>query len=343
MKSIKIKSAIFTVLFLTASIFSTNAAVMADYTVNSGDSLWKISTYYKTSVDSIIKLNNLNSSNLYIGQKLIVDDNRITNINYKVNSGDTLWKLSQKFNTTVDNIVKLNSLSNSNLYIGQNLLIPINAQQVAPPVEIKPVISIVNYKIAVGDNLWTIAQKYNTTMDTIIKSNMLASSTIMPGQILTIPINSTQIVKPVGIAMMKARLNNNYGDLYTWENARRLFTVDATGKLKDLYTGITFNAKYYGGSNHADIVPLTKADTANMLKIFGSWSWNNRPMILYFTQGGVNYQLAVSVAGMPHSTTNIYDNGISGHFDMYFYNSTSHINNTISPTHQANILKANGQ
>ncbi|WP_102400517.1 LysM peptidoglycan-binding domain-containing protein [Haloimpatiens massiliensis] len=259
-------------------------------------------------------------------------------ISYSVKSGDTLWKISKAFNTTISSIINLNNLSNPNyIYVGQKLIV--NDSSVA-----NSNIQTTNYTVKFGDNLWSISQKFNTTMETIYKSNLLSSYTIMPGQILTIPINSTTVVKPVGINIYATRKSNYYGDIYTWENARRLFTVDTIGTLKDISTGMSFDVKYYGGSNHADIIPLTQSDTYTMKRIFGSWSWSKkRPMVLYFKQGNSYYQLAVSVTGMPHSTTNIYNNGVSGHFDMYFYNSTSHVNNSIDTTHQNNILKASGR
>lgn len=259
-------------------------------------------------------------------------------INYSVKSGDTLWKISNQFNTTVSSIISLNNLSNPNyIYVGQKLIIN-NLTSTTPNIQ------TTNYIVKYGDNLWSIAEKFNTTMNCIYKSNLLSSYTIMPGQILTIPVNSITVVKPVGISIYAAKKSNSYGDIYTWENARRLFTVDTIGTLKDIDTGISFNIKYYGGSNHADIIPLTQSDTDKIKKIFGSWSWSKkRPMILYFKQGNTYYQLAVSMTGMPHSTTNIYTNGISGHFDMYFYNSTSHVSNSMDGTHQNNILKASGR
>lgn len=309
------------------------------HTVISGDTLWKLANKYNTTINDIASLNNINpNDDLYIGQVLRIPEKSTTYKNHTVVSGDSLWKISVKYGTTISTIKSINSLSSDYLTIGQVLKVPVSSNE-----SINSNISTVNYKVAVGDNLWNIAQKYNTTMNAIIKSNMLASDKIMPGQILTIPKNSSEVVKPVGIEILRKRPSSAYGDLYTWENGRRLFTVGAKGTLRDLRTGVTFNVKYYGGSNHADIVPLTTTDTNKMKNIFGSWSWSNRPMILYFNQGGVSYQLAVSLAGMPHGTTDVYTNGVSGHFDMYFYNSRSHNTNSISTSHQNNVLKANGQ
>ncbi len=241
-----------------------------NYTVQSGDSLWKISQKFNTTVSNITTLNKLNVNNpIYVGQVLTISNTGTTTSNtikHTVVSGDTLWKLSVQYKTTVDKIKQLNNLTRDTIFIGQVLVISSNSYNTNTTVSSK--VKTTNHKVGVGENLWTVAQKYNTSMDAIMKSNMLASNILMPGQILTVPVNSTGIVSPVGITMMRAKTNNIYGDLYNWENGRRIFTVGQTATIKDLNTGITFKAKYYGGANHADIVALTKEDTANLKKYF---------------------------------------------------------------------------
>ena len=47
-------------------------------------------------------------------------------IEYTIQSGDTLWDLSQKYDTTVDELAKLNNIENPNLiYAGATLKIPV--------------------------------------------------------------------------------------------------------------------------------------------------------------------------------------------------------------------------
>lgn len=49
-----------------------------NYNVKIGDSLWKLSSQYKTTVSSIVSLNNLNINNyLHIGQPLRIEDNKV--------------------------------------------------------------------------------------------------------------------------------------------------------------------------------------------------------------------------------------------------------------------------
>lgn len=326
-------------LVITLGIIVSSSAFAVEmtttYKVVSGDSLWKISNTFKVTVDQLKKWNRLNDNTIYVGQTL-----KVAPI-HTVQAGESLWIISKMYGATVDNLVKLNNLSSSTIYVGQALKIE-GVIQSNPQVVSK--VETINHVVKSGDNLWTLTQKYNTTMDAIMRSNMLVFDILMPNQTITIPVNSTEIVKPVGISMMKARENNNFGDIYTWENAMRLWTTETQGMLKDLETGRTFNVKYYGGSNHSDVVPLTQGDTSIIESIFGPWSWaKKRPMILYFEKAGVKYQMAVSLTGMPHSTTDIYDNGMTGHMDLYFYNSVGHTDPVVDSTHQTNILKANGQ
>ena len=115
-------------------------AVPANYVVQAGDTLWKISSTYGVSIDQIKKLNGLSSDFLNIGQKLILTGNTnqtavavpapaaniATTANtavYVVKSGDSLWAIANKLGTSVENIKAINGLSSDNLQIGQTLKI----------------------------------------------------------------------------------------------------------------------------------------------------------------------------------------------------------------------------
>lgn len=70
-----------------------------------------------------MKFNNLTSNLLSIGQTIKIPTINQTISSYKVVSGDTLYTIANKFNTTVDEIKNKNNLLNNNLQINQILII----------------------------------------------------------------------------------------------------------------------------------------------------------------------------------------------------------------------------
>ena len=164
------------------------------YIVKKNDSLWSIASKNNTTVDNIKKLNNLSSNNLKIGQILKIRpnseedavDNKTT---YVVKKGDSLWSIANKNNTTVDNIKKLNNLSSNNLSIGQKLIIS-DANDNLPSNKI-------TYIVKKGDSLWSIANKYDTTVDKIKAENNLTSNSLSIGQKLVIPSTSNYVTYTV--------------------------------------------------------------------------------------------------------------------------------------------------
>ncbi|WJV29698.1 LysM peptidoglycan-binding domain-containing protein [Rossellomorea sp. AcN35-11] len=64
------------------------------------------------------RINGLQSDTIFVGQKLRVP------IMYEVVSGDTLWSLSMRFNSTVPLLKEANKLTSNTIYTGQKLRIP---------------------------------------------------------------------------------------------------------------------------------------------------------------------------------------------------------------------------
>ena len=165
------------VLKIKSNIPSEEVTEKNYYIVKSGDTLYSIAKKYNTTIDEIKKLNNLKSDNLSIGMELkIKEEPSSTNyIDYVVKSGDNLYSIAKKYNTTVDEIKKLNGLTSGLLNIGMTLKIPIQIG------------SYINYTVKSGDNLYSIAKKYNTTVDELKKLNGLTSNLLSIGMELKIP------------------------------------------------------------------------------------------------------------------------------------------------------------
>jgi len=138
-------------------------------------------------------MNNLTSNTLSIGQVLKIPqtnqeipEQEETIIEYKVQSGDSLYKIANKYNTTVNDIKQLNNLNNNLLSIGQILKIPTTQGTEEIPEE-----NYFNYTVVSGDSLYSIARKFDTSVDEIKTFNNLVSNLLNIGQILKIPTTST--------------------------------------------------------------------------------------------------------------------------------------------------------
>ena len=160
---------------------SSSSDVGVYYTVMAGDTLYGIAKKFNLTVDELKKMNNLSSNNLSINQKLLVSGTALDNSNvdydtYVVKSGDSLWSIASKFNTTVDKLKSVNNLSSNLLSIGQNLLIPKSGST-----------NNKQYVVKSGDTLYKIAQSNGTTVTDIINLNNLPTTNLSIGQILLLP------------------------------------------------------------------------------------------------------------------------------------------------------------
>ena len=165
------------------------------YTVEKGDSLYSIARRFGVTVQEIIDANNLISNTLSVGQSLIIpgisagddlEDNEGSEIvptTYTVISGDSLWSIANRFGVTVNDLKTANNLTSNLLSIGQTLIIPTTGTN-NPETPI-----YTTYTVKSGDSLWSIANRFGTTIDTIKSLNNLTSNLLSIGQVLQIPNN----------------------------------------------------------------------------------------------------------------------------------------------------------
>lgn len=154
------------------------------YTVKSGDTLYRIATQNNTTVDILRQLNNLTTNNLTIGQILKLPSTEIIEVPltpniYTIKPGDTLYSIAKTYNTTVDKIKQLNNFSTNNLSINQQIKIPTTGFIETPT-------TTTTYTVKPGDTLYSIAGRYNTTVNNIKQLNNLSSNILSVGQQLLI-------------------------------------------------------------------------------------------------------------------------------------------------------------
>jgi uncharacterized protein YgiM (DUF1202 family) len=136
-------------------------------------------------------------------------------------------------------------------------------------------------------------------------------------------------------------------DWYTG-GIQSIWSPGTTAIVTDVKTGISFYARRWAGAAHADVEPLTAADTAAMCKIYGVSNaqaiadnnlYQRHP--LWVTIGGRTF--AASMYGVPHNYPEgdtIPDNDYNGQFCVHFVNSRTHGSNSVDADHQAAIQYA---
>ena len=134
-----------------------------------------------------------------------VSVNEVSMDTYMIQSGDTLWDLAKRFDTTVAELCELNGLNkDSVLQIGRVIDVPTGDSK---EMEITKETATLyqpstyegvgqSYLIASGDSLSRIAKKFGTTVDALKAANSLTSDRIYSGQKLLIPVDGVVVEAP---------------------------------------------------------------------------------------------------------------------------------------------------
>ncbi|MEH7808784.1 LysM peptidoglycan-binding domain-containing protein, partial [Bacillus safensis] len=121
---------------ISTTAFGAQQASAKEITVKKGDTLWGISQKNDVSLKDLKGWNNLSTDMIYVGDKLTISSKEKTQEQYKVQKGDSLWKIAQKFNVSISDIKSWNNLNSDIIMIGSTLSV---AGQSSAPVSSEPV------------------------------------------------------------------------------------------------------------------------------------------------------------------------------------------------------------
>ena len=131
---------------------------------------------------------------------------------YTIKKGDTLTSLADKFNTTVDNLMNINSYEPIEPLIeNDKIIVPNNNSELFEV-----------YKIKSGDTMYSIAEMTNSNLDDLLNLNGLKEGEyIYPGEEILIPSKGTKflitrdgdtvssVVEELGTNELQLRLQND--------------------------------------------------------------------------------------------------------------------------------------
>ena len=268
------------------------------YKVSSGDNLGKIANKYKTSVDELVRLNNIADPNkISINQELIVPEipEESTLNKYTIKSGDTLGKLATKYNTSVNQLAALNNIKDVNkISIDQELILPDSYR------EEKPLKEESWYNV---DDI----QKNNNKVNDLTDENIIINSQLLnnPNQSYVVIDKKTQRLKlyrgdEVDLDF-EVLTGANDGDAQTVTNV-----IDYN---KD---GITTEADKRGGKYKTDWMAGNRSTGAGVYTINQSAPtsenrYQNAPSFNLLNESGI--QVGTSIHGTPGFRNKFFDDG----------------------------------
>jgi membrane-bound lytic murein transglycosylase D len=190
------------------------------YKIVSGDSLLRLANRYHVSVDVLRTINNIDNNMIRTGktlmipiasknaaaytlsaaQRVINKQQQITQtqasqrIEYKIKSGDSLWKIADKYKVSIKQIASWNKIgTKSVLQIGDKLNLWPRSSSTKLATAERNVVKKLTYKVRSGDNLSVIAHRFSVTVDDIQKWNQSLTKYLQPGQKLSLLVNVTKL------------------------------------------------------------------------------------------------------------------------------------------------------
>ncbi|EGP5214901.1 LysM peptidoglycan-binding domain-containing protein [Enterococcus faecium] len=259
---------------------NSGSATSTTYTVQSGDSVWGISNKFGITMDQLIQWNNIQNNFIYPGQKLTIkgsqengsstnnsgnntnssgnagtsNGGQTTGAKYTVQSGDSVWKISNDHGITMAQLIEWNNIKNNFVYPGQQLIVSNGGSSNtgantgntsgsnSSNSSSSNTASGTKYTVKAGDSVWSVSNKYGITMTQLIQWNNIQNNFIYPGQQLTVS-NSGSTNSASSNTGSSANTNNSSSANTGSSSSQGTYTVKAGESVWSVANknGITMN------------------------------------------------------------------------------------------------------
>lgn len=259
---------------------NSSSATSTTYTVQSGDSVWGISNKFGITMDQLIQWNNIQNNFIYPGQKLTIkgsqengsstnnsgnntnssgnagtsNGGQTTGTKYTVQSGDSVWKISNDHGITMAQLIEWNNIKNNFVYPGQQLIVSNGGSSNtgantgntsgsnSSNSSSSNTASGTKYTVKAGDSVWSVSNKYGITMAQLIQWNNIQNNFIYPGQQLTVS-NSGSTNSASSNTGSSANTNNSSSANTGSSSSQGTYTVKAGESVWSVANknGITMN------------------------------------------------------------------------------------------------------
>ncbi len=304
---------------------------LVNHTIQKGETISSIAQMYNLSPREIASFNSINNikTRLKLGNVLRIpieqingkdetiakNPNNINNNNKKmtihiVEFGENLFQIAKRYNTTVNDLKKWNNIAEDeeNINVGKELIVAtdnsISNNEDIPIFKIETK-NVIEHKVAIGETLAQIAQKYKVAVELIIEENNIKNEKIYAGQILRIKTANvtsknyltdnltlkTHTVKSgENLSIIAAKYGVRESDIINWNS--------------DIIDGTTI----YSGTKLKIYTPETSKGSSKVTK-----SNVNKPPKYYTIRSGdtlysISNKFGVSVASIKSKNKNLNEN-----------------------------------
>lgn len=167
------------------------------YEVKKGESVYGIAKRYNWDIEELVRLNPDASASVKKGDRLYyptgqvtlvtempeiveIDYSSLEPVKHKVKKGETVYSISRQYNVPLDIIYKNNPNSRKGVKPGEIVVLPQNGTA-----------QYYYYTVKRGDTLSSISQKFNTSVEDILRDNPgITAGNLQEGETLRITLNS---------------------------------------------------------------------------------------------------------------------------------------------------------
>ncbi len=162
------------------------------YTIQAGNTIYSLASRYNLAPQDIIRANPqlVNPNLLMPGQIICIPlpipepPACINGLLYTLERGDSLYRLANRYDLTVQDIMRANPqiVDQNQLFVGQQICIPL-------PIPVPNCVGGVLYMVQKGESLNYIANKFELTLDELLEANpqIVNPNLIFPGQEICLP------------------------------------------------------------------------------------------------------------------------------------------------------------
>lgn len=223
------------------------------HVVHQGDSLAAIAKAYSVSLSELVQNNGIADPNIiYVGQRLVIPGSAIATERaaanpsvlpagsgyYTVQRGDALAQIAKDHGMGVNDVLRLNGLTNANLiWVGQKLRVSARVDAIQPEKQDKPTVADTIYIVQAEDTLEQIALDHNVSITDLLVANGLPNrGFVWAGQKLRVnappTVESLMAAAPAsGARWIEVNLSNQ--TLTAWQgDVAVLHTLVSTGTYR---------------------------------------------------------------------------------------------------------------